>query len=117
MAPESFLSVSVLVSTAARKVQVVTLQLPPGATVRDALRLSRLLPDADATTELLSPLSVGVWGRRCNLEQVLRDLDRVELYRPLRVDPKVARRQRFAKQGARTTGLFARRRVGAQSGY
>jgi hypothetical protein len=40
--------------------------------------------------------------------------DRVEIYRPLQVDPKVARRERFASQGARTTGLFARRAPGAR---
>jgi len=47
----------------------------------------------------------------------LRAGDRLEIYRPLRVDPKVARRERFAKQGARTTGLFARQRPGAKTGY
>jgi hypothetical protein len=41
----------------------------------------------------------------------------VEIYRPLRVDPKVARRERFKKQGARTAGLFASRRSNAKSGY
>ncbi|MDH5708755.1 MAG: RnfH family protein, partial [Hylemonella sp.] len=49
--------------------------------------------------------------------QVLRDLDRVELYRPLKVDPKVARRERFARQGARGAGLFASKRAGAKAGY
>jgi putative ubiquitin-RnfH superfamily antitoxin RatB of RatAB toxin-antitoxin module len=47
----------------------------------------------------------------------LRDQDRVEVYRPLRVDPKVARRERFVKQGARAAGLFVKRRVGAKPGY
>jgi sulfur carrier protein len=41
----------------------------------------------------------------------------VELYRPLKVDPKLARRERFNRQGAGTTGLFAKRRAGAKSGY
>ena len=59
----------------------------------------------------------GLWGRSAPLTQALRDGDRVELYRPLTVDPKVARRERFARQGARTTGLFARRRPGGKSGY
>jgi hypothetical protein len=39
------------------------------------------------------------------------------VYRALKVDPKVARRERFARQGARTTGLFARQRPGGKSGY
>jgi putative ubiquitin-RnfH superfamily antitoxin RatB of RatAB toxin-antitoxin module len=41
----------------------------------------------------------------------------VEIYRPLTVDPKVARRERFAKQGARATGLFVKKRAGAKAGY
>jgi putative ubiquitin-RnfH superfamily antitoxin RatB of RatAB toxin-antitoxin module len=41
----------------------------------------------------------------------------VEIYRPLRVDPKVARRERFVKQGARTAGLFVKKRPGAKAGY
>ena len=49
--------------------------------------------------------------------RVLREGDRVEVLRELRVDPKVARRERFNQQGARSTGLFARRRPGAKSGY
>jgi putative ubiquitin-RnfH superfamily antitoxin RatB of RatAB toxin-antitoxin module len=47
----------------------------------------------------------------------LQDHDRVEICRALTVDPKVARRARFVKQGARTTGLFARKRPGAKAGY
>jgi putative ubiquitin-RnfH superfamily antitoxin RatB of RatAB toxin-antitoxin module len=43
--------------------------------------------------------------------------DRVEVYRALTVDPKTARRERFARQGARTTGLFAKQREGAKAGY
>jgi sulfur carrier protein len=58
-----------------------------------------------------------VWGRRVPLDTPLRDGDRVEVYRPLRVDPKVARRERFVRQGARSTGLFAQRRPGAKQGY
>ncbi|HYP70717.1 MAG TPA: RnfH family protein, partial [Variovorax sp.] len=47
----------------------------------------------------------------------LKDGDRLELCRDLVVDPKVARRERFARQGARGTGLFAKRRTGAKAGY
>ena len=63
------------------------------------------------------PADVGVWGRRCPLRQAVREGDRVEVYRPLVVDPKVARRERFRKQGARAAGLFAQRRPGAKPGY
>ena len=47
----------------------------------------------------------------------VQDGDRLELYRSLTVDPKLARRQRFASQGARAAGLFARRRPGGKQGY
>ena len=60
---------------------------------------------------------VGLWGRKAPLDRTLHDGDRVELYRPLRVDPKRARRERFGRQGARTAGLFARRRPGSKPGY
>jgi putative ubiquitin-RnfH superfamily antitoxin RatB of RatAB toxin-antitoxin module len=58
-----------------------------------------------------------VWGRKAPPGQLLRDRDRVEIWRPLRVDPKLARRERFGQQGARTAGLFAKRRPGAKPGY
>ena len=60
---------------------------------------------------------LGIWGRRCQAQQPVREGDRIEIYRPLRVDPKVARRERFRKQGARGAGLFAQRRPGAKPGY
>ena len=65
----------------------------------------------------IEPGQVGVWGRKAPPDQPLRDRDRVEVWRPLRVDPKLARRERFGQQGARAAGLFARRRPGAKPGY
>ena len=65
----------------------------------------------------IEPGHVSVWGRKAPPDQPLRDRDRVEVWRPLRVDPKLARRERFGEQGARAAGLFARRRPGAKPGY
>jgi uncharacterized protein len=48
---------------------------------------------------------------------VLSDHDRLEIYRALQIDPKMARRERFKKQGAKSAGLFAKRRPGAKPGY
>ena len=103
--------VSIIVSHSPGPRQVVeqALELPEGATVADALRACGL---AMAEGEALA-----VWGRKAQPGQLLRDQDRVEVLRPLRVDPKVARRQRFRKQGARAAGLFAARRPGAKPGY
>ena len=107
--------VTVLYSPEPRCVHEWAVTLPGGATVLDALEASGLRavsPDAD-----LRRAVVGVWGRKVRLEHGLREGDRVEIYRPLKVDPKLARRERFRKQGARAAGLFARKRNGAKPGY
>lgn len=112
---EMSIRVTLVYSPLPRKVQEIALELPRGATLTQALQASgiqTLFPDLD-----LQHVVAGVWGRKAGPEQVLRDQDRVELYRPLKVNPKVARRERFAKQGARTTGLFATRRAGGKAGY
>lgn len=109
------ISVTVAYSPAAREVWEVELTLPAGSTVRQALQASGIFerfPALDA-----GQAGVGVWGRKAGPQQALRARDRVEVYRPLRVDPKVARRERFNQQGAKTAGLFAQRRPGAKSGY
>jgi uncharacterized protein len=112
---ERMIAVTVCFSAAARNTLAVSVQLPAGSRLTDAIRLSGVLAGvADATVD---SLQTGVWGRRQPLDHALRDGDRVELCRPLKVDPKVARRTRFRSQGARTTGLFSTRRAGAKSGY
>lgn len=66
--------------------------LPPGARVRDAIEQSGVLdrhPEID-----LAQQEVGIWNRRTGLDEPLRDRDRVEIYRPLRADPKEVRRRR-----------------------
>jgi uncharacterized protein len=107
--------VTVMFSPAPREVLEWRVEVPEGASVRDAVRASGW-PEA-ARGQDVSRLDVGIWGRRCTLDQPVRDGDRVEIYRPLLVDPKVARRERFQKQGARAAGLFAKRRPGAKPGY
>ncbi|MBS0318498.1 MAG: RnfH family protein [Proteobacteria bacterium] len=97
--------VCVVYSARPRHNREVQLLLQGGASLRDAVQASGLLeafPEID-----LAAAGVGIWGRRAALDQPLRDRDRVEIYRPLTVDPKVARRERFRRQGARSAGLFA----------
>lgn len=115
MASEMTLQITVVYSPAPRDVREVSLCLAPGSTVSQALQASGLLQ----LFPLINQPStvVGVWGRKADLNQPLRENDRVEIYRPLTVDPKVARRERFAKQGARTAGLFSKKREGAAAGY
>ncbi|TCS97613.1 sulfur carrier protein/hypothetical protein [Tepidimonas ignava] len=101
------MQVELVWAEAPRRVRVVTLTLPPGTTVAQALQASGW-PVGEALAQ--GRLGLSVWGRKAALDTPLRDGDRLELTRPLRVDPKVARRERFARQGARAPGLFARRR-------
>lgn len=109
------MDVTLVYSPAPRVVRELMLVLENDATVGQALQASGWL--ADLSPQELHTLEVGVWGRTVPLSQVLRQDDRVELYRPLKVDPKVARRERFVKQGARSAGLFAKKRPGAKAGY
>ncbi len=115
MADECELSVTVIYSPAARQVKEIKLRLPPNSTLKQALQASGLPPLLALLNQPKVP--VGVWGRKFGLNHVLRDHDRVEVYRELSVDPKLARRARFSKQGARTAGLFVKRRAGAKAGY
>ncbi len=87
------LSVTVAYSPRAGEVDEVLLSLPEGATVADALRESGM-----SIRHNTSGLGVGVWGVLVAPGNRLRDRDRVELYRPLLVDPKEARRLRQQQQ-------------------
>lgn len=109
------LQVTVVVCVAPRELREQVLDLPVGATVQDALKAAGA--DVSMAQSGGESPEVGIWGRRVELDAALKHQNRVEVYRPLKVDPKVARRERFARQGARSTGLFARQRPGGKSGY
>lgn len=71
-----------------------TLAVAPGCRLEEAIAASGLLarfPDID-----LARHKVGIFGRPCALDTVLREHDRVEIYRPLLADPKEVRRERSA---------------------
>lgn len=70
-----------------RRFEAVTLELPDGATVADALSESGFESDAEV-------VGYAIFGVRATRETVLRDGDRLELLRPLQADPKDARRRR-----------------------
>ena len=109
------MKISVAYSPAPRQVREWALSLPSGSTARQAVVRSGALSEfADLA---LDTLNIGIWGKGCSAHHRLKDNDRVEIYRPLRVDPKVARRERFAGQGAKRAGLFSTKRVGAKAGY
>ena len=70
----------------------VAVELARGTSALDAIRASGVLErggEVDISTQ-----SVGIWGRAAALDSVLVDGDRVEIYRPLRLNPKEARRRR-----------------------
>lgn len=92
----AMLDIEVAYSPAPRQMDRVSLRLPTGSTVAQALQASGLL--ARHGLSLDGVLSVGVWMKARPLETVLRPNDRVEIWRALTVDPKEARRQRYRKQ-------------------
>lgn len=65
--------------------------LPDAATVADALALARELA---AGADVPWDADVGIFGELCDASAVPRDGDRIEIYRPLRLDPKESRRAR-----------------------
>jgi len=76
------------------KQPLVTLSLPPGSTLRQAIEASGLLqkhPEID-----LAKNKVGVFAKLSKLDALLHDRNRVEIYRPLIADPKEVRKQRAA---------------------
>ncbi len=118
ISPSTMISITLLYSPSPRVVVERTLQMLQGATVLQALDQSGLC-QTHPEINLRDPIRfvVGIWGRKTTPAHVLCDQDRIEIYRPLVVDPKVARRERFQKQGTRGAGLFAKRRPGAKPGY
>jgi putative ubiquitin-RnfH superfamily antitoxin RatB of RatAB toxin-antitoxin module len=71
---------------------MLAVEVEAGVTVEEAIIASGLLSLEPGL--LLENLSVGVWNRAARLEQSVREGDRIEIYRPLQVDPKEARRLR-----------------------
>jgi uncharacterized protein len=109
------ISVTLVAALAPRSVQSMELSVEEGTTASQALRASGLLDSL--TEEQLQSLELAIWGRKAPGSQVLQPNDRLELVRPLFVDPKVARRERFNRQGAKKAGLFKSRRAGGKAGY
>lgn len=71
---------------------VMTFKVPRGTTVGEAIQQSGIAarhPEVDWNS-----VAVGIFGRRTSRSTILRDHDRVEIYRPLIADPKQLRRRR-----------------------
>jgi putative ubiquitin-RnfH superfamily antitoxin RatB of RatAB toxin-antitoxin module len=114
----ALLQITLVYAPKAREVIERSLTLPQGSTVLQAVHASGVLHDySEIDLSQEAAFTVGVWNRKTTPHQVLRDLDRIEIYRALTVDPKVARRERFQAQGTHRAGLFSKRRPGAKPGY
>lgn len=71
---------------------VMRVKVPPGTTAAEAVQLSGIRekhPEID-----LERNKLGIFGKLTKPDTVLRNRDRVEIYRPLLADPKEARRRR-----------------------
>jgi len=76
------------------KQTLLSLEMNEGATVKDAIEASGIInsyPQINLTTD-----KVGIFGKLAKMDTVLREKDRVEIYRPLIADPKQVRKERAA---------------------
>ena len=89
------MQITVAYATPDKQVEL-PLELDQGSTIEQALEASgiyALFPEIDRAN-----LQVGVFSKKAKLTDILSENDRVEIYRPLQVDPKEARRLRAAKK-------------------
>jgi uncharacterized protein len=77
---------------------LIELDLPPGATVADAVARSGLLQEFPEIAA--RPVACAIYGRIVEHSQLLQANDRVEILRPLQIDPKESRRQAAARSRA-----------------
>jgi len=92
MDPADGLRVELVWSPAVGDVRQVELTVAAGTTAGEVLASQQIAVDG---------LKVGIWGRLRALDTVLRDRDRIEVYRPLTIDPMAARRRRYEARGER----------------
>ena len=76
---------------------LIDLQVENGTTIAQAIALSGIVDQVAGCIDL-SQCKAGIWNKLKLLDTVLRDHDRIELYRPLVADPKEARRRRAHKK-------------------
>ena len=91
MVHERILQIEVAYATP-KEQRIITLEIKAGTTVEEVIIQSNLL---EVFPEInLSLNKVGIFGQAVKLSQVLQNGDRVEIYRPLQIDPRLARRER-----------------------
>ncbi len=75
---------------------LLAIEVDPGTTVEQLIKLSGLL-EKFPEIEIGKTNKVGIFGKVTKGNTVLREKDRVEIYRPLLADPKEVRRRRAAE--------------------
>jgi uncharacterized protein len=106
-AGEGQIAVELAWSAEPQQLDRLQLQLPMGSTALAALRASGVAERLGAA--VLDSLRLALWGRAITPDTLLRDGDRLELLRPLQVDPKEARRLRYRRDGIRPRRKLPRR--------
>lgn len=94
MAGQKTIEVEVVFALAERQ-ELVDLVIASGATVAEAIDqsgIAKRFPEQD-----LSACTLGIWGRLADSDHVLQGGDRVEIYRPLNIDPRETRRKLAAE--------------------
>lgn len=81
------------------KVWQFPMRLPSGSTVAQALEVAR--QHADWPAIVIKPELLAVYGQAATLQTRLHEFDRVEILRPLEIDPMDARRGRVVKKAGR----------------
>lgn len=91
---DSVISIEIVYGTPTQQ-KLSSFTVPIGSTIQEAIESSGFLsefPEID-----LNVNNVGIWNRSKKLSEVLKDGDRIEIYRPLIADPKEVRKRRAAK--------------------
>ena len=95
---KSFMPNEILIEVAyalPKKQLIIPIKVKLGTTAQEAIQLSGIIkkfPEID-----LSVNQIGIFGKLTQLDHVMRERDRIEIYRPLIADPKEIRRQRAAE--------------------
>ena len=89
------LSIEIIYATI-KEQKILCLDVDDDCDVETAIKQSTILekhPEIDLSTN-----KIGIFSRVCKLDEKLHDKDRIEIYRPLLIDPKEARKQRALKK-------------------
>jgi len=97
--PDQHISIEVFYGTADTQL-LVSLQVVAGTTAAEAVQLSGILERFPELKQ--QELDLGVFAEPCDGSRELMAYDRVEIYRPLLIDPREARRQRVARERGQT---------------